>query len=70
MSAPPDEYTARSADLAATGLTVTLVSGSGPEKPPRLTVSGFIDLTTADRFAEAIRAATARQKVILDLTDA
>ena len=70
MSAPQDEETQRWNDPRSPGLIVTLVPGTGWQKLPRLTVSGYIDLTTADRFAEAIRAATAQQKVILDLTDA
>ena len=70
MPALPSGHTDHSDDLSATGLAVTLVSGTGLNEFPRLTVSGFVDMTTADKFAEAIRAATACQKVILDLTDA
>lgn len=68
MSAPPEGDIGRSDAYLPTGLTVTLVAGTG--ESPRLTVSGSVDLTTADRFAEAVRAATARQRVVLDLTDA
>jgi anti-anti-sigma factor len=47
-----------------------LIPGTGLQKLPRLAVCGYIDLTTAEQFADAIRAATEGRRVILDLTDA
>lgn len=69
MSAMPVGETERS-DRTAAALTLTLVSGTGNQKLPTLTVAGCIDLSTADRFADALRAATVQQRVLLDLTSA
>lgn len=69
MSAPPKHLDAEASDDATgAALTVTLVPGAERGQTPTLAVSGTVDLTTATRFSEAVRAATRHQKVILDLT--
>lgn len=55
---------------ADSGLETDLALGTAPRGLPRLTVNGFVDIATVDKFAQAIHNATGEHRVLLDLTRA
>lgn len=69
MTALPDEGVSLPG-WDETGLTVTLTRPAGGGRAPRLTVIGFIDVSTVAEFERALTGATADRGVILDLTRA
>ena len=70
MTAPANEGISHSEGLTAARLTVSLTPGAGSRPLPKLTINGFLDISTASQFSRAVRDAAANQKIIVDLTQA